>query len=403
MKTKSATGQIGGVVILSTFMFLGALIIAPLVNAAIIFNDNFEDGDHTDWLETATGNLLGSTGVETHNDSLMAFAQDTGSGSYSLSHDFSYVSNQIVSFAMQAIANSRPLSGDSVLHANSGVTISFLDIFNSTLGSVLITNATDPDSLGQNSILVDTAQHDYSASMAEFAAQAGLGTTDSISKINLNFFASAETFGNVSGVAHSSSTVWFDNVTISDTPVDSPVDLAGTIKTEEGFDVCAMVLASGQFMFSCNPLGVLSLNNLARQQDGTVKRQIYADGFFPKIDILNDSTNETVVLTRSGVCPSYNLLNDPAVVPGSAGKRIDISGKVLMQDSQSPVCAMVLANGQNMFSCNGLGSYSLNIPLDFNGQFKLQVYADGFAPTIQTFDEFTAVNDVRMARAIECQ
>jgi len=35
-------------------------------------------------------------------------------------------------------------------------------------------------------------------------------------------------------------------------------------------------------------------------------------------------------------------------------------------------------------------------------QFKLQVYADGFAPTIQTFDEFKVANDVRMAYAVEC-
>jgi len=56
-----------------------------------------------------------------------------------------------------------------------------------------------------------------------------------------------------------------------------------------------------------------------------------------------------------------------------------------------------------MFTCDGTGSYALNIPLDSNGQFKLQVYADGFAPTIQTFDEFQAINDVRMARAVECQ
>jgi len=46
---------------------------------------------------------------------------------------------------------------------------------------------------------------------------------------------------------------------------------------------------------------------------------------------------------------------------------------------------------------------SLNIPLDTNGQFKLQVYADGFAPITQKFDEFSASNDVRMARAVECQ
>ena len=164
-----------------------------------------------------------------------------------------------------------------------------------------------------------------------------------------------------------------------------------------------MVLASGQFMFSCNPAGVFSLEGLPRENDGSVKRQIYADGFFPKIDVFKDSIGDAVVMTRSDTCPDYNTPHDPAFVPGSAGKRINITGKILLQDSQTPVCAMVLANGQFMFTCDGTGSYSLNIPLDNSGQFKLQVYADGFAPTIQTLDEFRAIGDVRMAYAVECQ
>ena len=164
-----------------------------------------------------------------------------------------------------------------------------------------------------------------------------------------------------------------------------------------------MVLASGKFMFSCNPTSVLSLSGLPREQNGTVKRQIYADGFFPKIAILTGSSNDAVVMTRSGTCPTYNLPYSPAFVPGSAGKRINITGKVLMQNSQTPICAMVLANGKHTFSCDGTGRYALNIPLDTNGQFKLQVYADGSAPTIQIFDEFSVVNNIRMARATECQ
>ena len=45
----------------------------------------------------------------------------------------------------------------------------------------------------------------------------------------------------------------------------------------------------------------------------------------------------------------------------------------------------------------------LSIPLDTNGQFKLQVYADGFAPSIRKFDEFKTTNIVRMARAVGCK
>ena len=193
-----------------------------------------------------------------------------------------------------------------------------------------------------------------------------------------------------------------ESVLIS-TNVKPPVDLGGTIETTDGTAICAMALASGKYTFSCNPVGVLSLTGLPRETDGTVKRQIYADGFFPKIDVLKDSTNEVVVMTRSGACPSYNIPYDPAFVPGSAGKHIYIAGQVFLQNSQTPICAMVLANGQHMFSCDGTGRYALKIPLDNNGQFKLQIYADGFAPSIRKFDEFKTTNIVRMARAAECQ
>jgi hypothetical protein len=134
-----------------------------------------------------------------------------------------------------------------------------------------------------------------------------------------------------------------------------------------------------------------------------VKRQIFADGYLPRINFLTDSVDETVIMTPVNGCPSYNTTSTPGVYPASAGKWIDISGKILLQNTQTPVCAMVLANGQHMFSCDGTGSYQLPIPLDGNGQFKLQVYADGFAPSILRFDEFSTHNIVKMARASECQ
>jgi hypothetical protein len=164
-----------------------------------------------------------------------------------------------------------------------------------------------------------------------------------------------------------------------------------------------MVLASGQYMFTCNPNGPLSLKNLPTESNGTVKRQVYVDGFFPRVDILPGSKNETVSMTRSGTCPSYNTPSSPAFVPGSAGMWINISGTVFLQDSETPLCSMVLANGQYVFTCDGTGNYAMRIPLDNNGQFKLQVYADGFAPNVQRFDEYSASNVVRMTRSVECQ
>ena len=55
-----------------------------------------------------------------------------------------------------------------------------------------------------------------------------------------------------------------------------------------------------------------------------------------------------------------------------------------------------------MFSCDGSGQYGMNIPLDGHGQYNLQVYAKGFAPFSQRYDEFDTNVDVRMARESEC-
>jgi hypothetical protein len=180
------------------------------------------------------------------------------------------------------------------------------------------------------------------------------------------------------------------------------VDLSGDVKNAGGNPLCAMVLASGKYEFSCNPNGPFSLRNLPRESNGTVKRQVYVDGSFPNITVLQGSVAETVVMSSSGTCPNYNESNSPGVFPDDVGKRVTISGTILLKNTGTPVCAMVLANGQYDFSCNGSGTYSMNIPLDDKGQFKLQVYADGFAPSTQRFDDSSVMNDVRLARAAEC-
>jgi hypothetical protein len=75
-----------------------------------------------------------------------------------------------------------------------------------------------------------------------------------------------------------------------------------------------------------------------------------------------------------------------------------MDGRVLAQTGE-PVCAMVLANGQHIFSCDGNGTYGLWVPLDSSGNITLQVFATGFAPFRQTITAGQAVNnDVRMDR-----
>ncbi len=156
-------------------------------------------------------------------------------------------------------------------------------------------------------------------------------------------------------------------------------------------------------MFSCDPQGEYALTDLFREENGSVYRQIYADGYLPLIENLPGTVHENVTLFSTGICADYNEPATPIPTPQSAGMIHRISGGVLLQDMTEPVCALVLANGSYVFSCDNEGSYELEFPLDSNGHFTLQVYADGFAPAIQIFDVANIGGDVHMARSTECQ
>jgi hypothetical protein len=81
-------------------------------------------------------------------------------------------------------------------------------------------------------------------------------------------------------------------------------DLRGTVTTADGTPVCAMVLASGQYMFSCDYQGAFELNNLATEPDGTITLQVYADGFFPNVTSLSEFFPQTVIMQPANGSPT---------------------------------------------------------------------------------------------------
>ena len=81
-------------------------------------------------------------------------------------------------------------------------------------------------------------------------------------------------------------------------------------------------------------------------------------------------------------------------------ERVPVTGKVMFGDT--PLCTLVLANGQNTFTCNGDGSFNLSVPLDSNGQVTLFTFAQGFAPYRQTLAPAQVANTtINMVREPE--
>ncbi len=81
-----------------------------------------------------------------------------------------------------------------------------------------------------------------------------------------------------------------------------------------------------------------------------------------------------------------------------AAEWTDIKGDVTAQDG-TPLCAMVLANGQHVFSCDTAGTYSLHVPLNNNGQIDLFAFADGFMPFKAVLGSSQTDFDISMSSA----
>lgn len=218
--------------IVSIAAFLSLSVVAQ-ANATTVFVDDFEDSLTTGWLVTGAGQGGGNTGVATHNGGLMAFASHASAGPVSgigwtgLSQDFSYAPNSSLAFDMQATATAVSGAVGGTMHAESGVTISLLNNFNVSLGSISLVYATS-GTVGSNQTLIDSSQHNYDLAMSDYASAAGLSPVDPIAKISLNFWSQSRYYfgGNIYPNYRSNATVWFDNVTIDDGSgvIDDPDD-----------------------------------------------------------------------------------------------------------------------------------------------------------------------------------
>ena len=165
---------------------------------------------------------------------------------------------------------------------------------------------------------------------------------------------------------------------------DTWVPVHGGAHTADGTPVCAMVLANGQYMFSCGGAGAYSLD-VPLDAQGQITLFVFADGFAPYRATTGPGNYPLAVqmLTASAGAPLINMSR--SVECSAFPNRAHISGTI---DSAAgePLCAMVLSNGEHMFSCDAsLGQYDLDVPVDPNGQVTVFGFADGFQPYRNTF------------------
>jgi probable HAF family extracellular repeat protein len=162
--------------------------------------------------------------------------------------------------------------------------------------------------------------------------------------------------------------------------------ITGSI-THEGAPLCALVLANGQSMFTCGdplPKGDFDLTVPVDDQ-GQITLFGFSSGLAPFQQTLGPgalpaSVNATGNATR---CATPKVTYTTAAAHQG---QLRITGSITYEDA--PLCALVLANGQSMFTCGDplpKGDFDLTVPPDEQGKITLFGFAAGLLPFQQTF------------------
>ncbi len=162
------------------------------------------------------------------------------------------------------------------------------------------------------------------------------------------------------------------------------VTFTGQVTNTEGTPLCAMVLINGEFIFSCDGNGQYQLSF---PLDSSAQATVFAfvDGLAPFRQVVTpSSTSQTQAIV---VSPS----NDPttatvnlSTVTDAGGGWVSLGGTVT-NASGTPLCGVVLANGQYTFSCGSAGAFALTVPREVDGSVTLFVFVDGLSPYRNTF------------------
>lgn len=144
------------------------------------------------------------------------------------------------------------------------------------------------------------------------------------------------------------------------------------------YPLCALVLINGASQFSCDGNGRYDLD-VPVDKNGMITVQAFADGFAPVNKILTPQQAADYQITMSPAEDGLDFEVESEFVESQTEGRAILSGTVAV--GKTPVCALVLANGQKMFSCEAnMGKFSLDVPLDDNGNVTLMIFAAGFQP-----------------------
>jgi hypothetical protein len=226
----------------TTFMALGSLLCSlTFTPSASAIAYDFEDLSLDGWAQSNSGGAATFEVVDKNGSSRahVGHVSNTTTGDQSsLSRTFNYVPTDVLSFEMEALAFLSQY-GSRVRHGLAGVQVSFLNNFNVPIGAASLFNVTSSSLLGPNDSSIASTQESYSATMAEFAALAGLDDSAPIAKMSLSFLARGyfSSGGNIYPDVRSGGNVWVDNVSVGLSRICGDADGNGSVSVTDGVQV----------------------------------------------------------------------------------------------------------------------------------------------------------------------
>jgi len=170
------------------------------------------------------------------------------------------------------------------------------------------------------------------------------------------------------------------------------VNINGTV-TYNGTPVCTMVLANGQYMFTCSGDGSFDLDVPLDPDTGQITVFAFCEGLAPFEQVIFPSEGQGMQIEMAAGGGGSGMNVTSTLMPINSSW-VRLEGTVSY--NSNPACAMVLANGQYMFTCSGDGSYSLDVPLDpADGSVTLFSFCSGLPPYkyVYTSDQISFDDD----------
>jgi len=169
--------------------------------------------------------------------------------------------------------------------------------------------------------------------------------------------------------------------TITNMP-DGWFRITGSINLN-GTPLCSLVLANGQYMFTCGdslPKGNFDLT-VPPDNQGQITLFGFSSGLSPFQQTLGKESSSTF---GNDCITSPTITTDTITSMPNGWFRI--IGSISLY--ATPLCSLVLANGQYMFTCGDplpQGKFDLTVPPDGQGQITLFGFSSGLPPFELTF------------------